>query len=392
MKEGTRKKLIITVSVLLGLALVVALAGPAVLDWGKLAAAEKALKTEVYYRRDTRPGGPDNLGTLWGTPEQGKDYQQFNDAIVWYWERLESGQVETWGQTAQQIVSATGEGSAIQYETEPIELVADYLENETPTDKTVIIAHGFNVDPRDLGGWIKVYYDMGYNILAPSARAHWQSGGDYISFGYYERYDYTAEGGWIDQVIRRNGAGCEIILHGTSMGAGTMMLVSGEELPENVAALTADCGYASMQDVVDQAVEHIDVLLKESGGSLAYETKIGPFPYTAQFDKGDVDALLERLEGAFHRDLHLPGTPEKAFSNIRPLDAVARSQIPILFIHGMADATIPFAATTKQLIEAKGSNPFNREYQVYFSEGAGHGASIKVDRAMYSRRIFEFLS
>lgn len=44
------------------------------------------------------------------------------------------------------------------------------------------------------------------------------------------------------------GSDARIILHGVSMGAATVLMASGETLPENVKAVIADCGYTSEWD------------------------------------------------------------------------------------------------------------------------------------------------
>lgn len=76
----------------------------------------------------------------------------------------------------------------------------------------------------------------------PDARGHGRSEGDYIGFGWDERKDYLQ---WIDRVIKNDPAS-EIVLHGVSMGGATVMMTSGEKLPENVKAFIEDCGYSSV--------------------------------------------------------------------------------------------------------------------------------------------------
>ena len=39
-----------------------------------------------------------------------------------------------------------------------------------------------------------------------------------------------------------------IVLHGISMGGATVLMVSGEELSDNVKAIVADCSYTSAYD------------------------------------------------------------------------------------------------------------------------------------------------
>ncbi|BDP53469.1 hypothetical protein EfmJHP35_13930 [Enterococcus faecium] len=77
----------------------------------------------------------------------------------------------------------------------------------------------------------QMFHDMGYNVLVPDARGHGKSEGDYIGFGWPERKDYVQ---WINKVLENNGKSQEIVLYGVSMGAATVMMTSGEKLPDNV--------------------------------------------------------------------------------------------------------------------------------------------------------------
>ena len=52
---------------------------------------------------------------------------------------------------------------------------------------------------------------------------------------------------WINTILEYN-PNAEIVLHGVSMGAATVSMVSGEDLPSNVKAIVADCGYTSVWD------------------------------------------------------------------------------------------------------------------------------------------------
>ncbi|WP_431189473.1 hypothetical protein, partial [Escherichia coli] len=53
---------------------------------------------------------------------------------------------------------------------------------------------------------------------------------------------------WINKVLENNGKSQEIVLYGVSMGAATVMMTSGEKLPDNVKAIIEDCGYSSVHD------------------------------------------------------------------------------------------------------------------------------------------------
>ena len=80
--------------------------------------------------------------------------------------------------------------------------------------------------------------------LYPDALAHGESDGKFIGMGWLERPDVLA---WTDAIIQKDPE-AEIILHGVSMGGATVMMASGEDLPDNVRCIVEDCGYSSAWD------------------------------------------------------------------------------------------------------------------------------------------------
>lgn len=52
---------------------------------------------------------------------------------------------------------------------------------------------------------------------------------------------------WINEIIKDNPK-AEIALYGVSMGASTVMMTTGHNLPENVKVAIEDCGYTSAWD------------------------------------------------------------------------------------------------------------------------------------------------
>src|SRR5690625_2967095 len=95
-----------------------------------------------------------------------------------------------------------------------------YLEAKKPTTKTVVFAHGYLGHAKDMGLYGEYYYEeLGYNIFTPDLRGHGKSEGDYYGFGWHDRLDLIK---WLDELERRSGE-IEIVLHGLSMGAATVL-------------------------------------------------------------------------------------------------------------------------------------------------------------------------
>ncbi|RYG71153.1 hypothetical protein EU245_14955 [Lentibacillus lipolyticus] len=49
----------------------------------------------------------------------------------------------------------------------------------------------------------------------------------------------------------------DIILHGKSMGAVTVLMASGEELPDEVKGIVADSGYSTVKAELAHQLKHL---------------------------------------------------------------------------------------------------------------------------------------
>lgn len=120
----------------------------------------------------------------------------------------------------------------------------NYLIKKPNSNKWVITVHGYTSQGKLTSYYAKNFSDMGYNVIIPDLRGHGTSEGDYIGMGWDERLDIID---LINYIIKEDKE-AEIVLYGISMGAATVLNTSGEELPENVKAVVADCGYTSAWD------------------------------------------------------------------------------------------------------------------------------------------------
>ena len=127
--------------------------------------------------------------------------------------------------------------------TDNLKLDADYIPAAKKTNKSVLIAHGYMNNKDSMGAYAAMFHQLGYNVLIPDARAHGDSQGKYIGYGWPERYD---ERKWINRLIKENGADSQIVMFGVSMGGATTMMTSGIKLPSQVKAFIEDCGYTSV--------------------------------------------------------------------------------------------------------------------------------------------------
>lgn len=222
---------------------------------------------------------------------------------------------------------------------------------EIKTDKWVIAVHGYDGRADYMTVYGRKFLEMGYNVLMPDLRGFGLSEGKEIAMGQLEKYDIL---NWINKLIDEYNAG-DIVLFGISMGAATVMLTSGEALPENVKCVIEDAGYSSVKEEFEHNIKKI--------------VHISPYPTLWIID------MITRLR--------------RKWSVLKDADcvrAVKQNKLPIMFIHGSCDDFVPFEMQDK-LYEASGSR-IKEKLVVY---GARHIESVSVDNELYWRRISEFL-
>lgn len=239
--------------------------------------------------------------------------------------------------------------ASIQSE-DQLKLHSYVIENETNSNVWVIVVHGYSGQGYQMGNLAKIYYEMGYNVLLPDARGHGQSEGNYIGMGWDDRLDIIA---WI-HYINETYSNPDIILYGVSMGGATVLMVSGEPLPDNVKLIIEDCGYTS-------AKAEFSYQLQETFGLPA-------FPIM------DFANIVTQIKAGYSLD------------DASALKQVEKATIPILFIHGDADTFVP-TKMVYELYEAA-----NTEKELLIIPNAGHGAASTVDPELYWYTVINFIN
>ncbi len=188
-----------------------------------------------------------------------------------------------------------------------LKLRAQYLPAKRPSNRYVLLIHGFhNFGTREFCSISRFYHEEGFNCFIIDQRAHGKSEGKYITYGCKESDDCIR---WLKFMKKEFGENIDIILHGVSMGAATVMLMSGKMLPNNVIFAISDCGYSTLK------------------GQLLYS-----------FEKHHMPASLSYTLFKIGAKLRIGFDPDKCL----PIVGVEKSNIPILFIHGEDDEFVPF--------------------------------------------------
>lgn len=226
-----------------------------------------------------------------------------------------------------------------------------FLEAEEPTNTTVVTAHGYLGQASDTGLFGEYYYEeLGYNFFTADARGHGESDGDYIGFGWHDRLDYVD---WVNLLVDKLGSESEIILHGLSMGAATMLMTSGESLPSNVKGIIADSPYTSVHDL------------------FAYQ--LSRMFHLPAFPILNTTSLVTNMKADY------------SLKEASALDQVKQTDIPILYIHGEADTFVP-TNFTYELYEHT-----NSEADMVTFKEANHGEAFVIGQSSYIEKLNEFL-
>lgn len=225
-----------------------------------------------------------------------------------------------------------------------------YLPNPQPTDKTVVIAHGYHGNGQSMMAYAKIFQDLGFNILLPDNRAHGESSGEWINFGWLDRLDYRD---WCLELVDQLGQDCEIILFGVSMGGAIVMMMSGEDLPPQVEGIIEDCGYSTLHE------------------QLAYRAKV-EFRLPA-FPVIPIASMINHALLGF------------GVNDVNSLKALQKNTRPIFFIHGEKDTYVPTTMCYENF------NATSAPKDMWIVPNADHAEAMAVDPVEYQQRICQFL-
>jgi len=186
-----------------------------------------------------------------------------------------------------------------------------------------ILFHGWRSSGiRDSSGGAKIARDLGYNLLIVDQRAHGDSDGNTITFGIKEKYDCVD---WVRFVIGIFGEDVKILLGGVSMGAATVLMAAGlDELPHQVKAITADCGYSSPEAIIRKVCR--DRGIPDAVGYAQVCRRVKHYVCTAPHLKMKV--IPRAVPGGSHNAKDVPRTHplargDSAFCHVAVVDVVA---------------------------------------------------------------------
>lgn len=227
-----------------------------------------------------------------------------------------------------------------------------FLHRVPDARRLVIAFHGWRSSGQMDFGIIAPFLERnGCDVLYVQQRGQNESEGAHIGFGLLERFDCVA---WANYCASRF-PGVPIYLSGVSMGATTVLMASGEVLPEAVVGITADCAFVSPEEIGKHIL-----------------TKNLHLPY------GKVRSFV--VNSFFRQKLARPA------DDTSTVEALGKNTRPVLFVHGASDRFVPVTHTYQNYLACRAKK------ELLIVPGADHGMSYLVEQQKYENTLLAFFA
>lgn len=228
-------------------------------------------------------------------------------------------------------------------------LEAWFLTPGQANGKCVLVLHGIGDSRAGSSGFAGMFLDAGYRVLLPDLRAHGESGGAVVTFGLLERYDLLDWARWMQT------GGCTA-LYGLGESLGAAALIEAAALAPLFRAIAAEGSYSDLRSIAEhRARQHL-----------------GRFAPGARWFVASA-MLFARLRYGFD------------FDQAAPVRAIARTQTPVLLIHGLEDRATP----PSHSIGMAAANP---QARLWLVPGARHTAAAITAPAEFRRRVLDWFA
>ena len=220
---------------------------------------------------------------------------------------------------------------------------------------TVVVIHGVKKNRTDVLRAVVALRQAEFNVLVFDGRAHGDSEGRYVTYGYYERHDVETAIQWLidEKGIDRDRIG----LAGESMGAAIALQVAAQS--PFVRAVWADSPFASLRRVTEEFASRVTRLPPVVLSPVLWTT-IRMANYRGKFNVESVD----------------------------PLKHADQIKCPVFLVHGTED----------QVIGHNHSRDIHRallgDKEIWIVEGGSHARSIRDrhTKREYIERLVRFFS
>ena len=174
---------------------------------------------------------------------------------------------------------------------------------------TVVLAHGITDNREGIAGYGELFLKHGYAVLMPDARAHGESGGEFATYGIKEADDLHR---WVSWLYNRDAPQC---VYGFGESYGAALVLQSLATEPRYCAVVVEDSFSTARE-------------------MSYERVSGPFHLGDWFGRTlarpVIAATVAYSRMRYGIDLLQPS----------PLNAIERSSVPVLLIHGALDRSI----------------------------------------------------
>jgi uncharacterized protein len=213
----------------------------------------------------------------------------------------------------------------------------------------VILLHGVADNRSGMLGNADLLLHHGFSVLLPDARAHGQSGGPIATYGVTEAADLRLWFEWLQQTLAPR------CVDGIGDSMGAAILLQSLAVEPHFCAVVAESSFASFREA-------------------SYD-RIGQWFHTGPWLGRTL--LRPALDAGF---LYADFRYAINFDRASPEDAVARTTVPVLLIHGLADTNLP----PRHSQRIKAANP---NVDLWEPPKADHCGASTASPAEYERRV-----
>ena len=214
--------------------------------------------------------------------------------------------------------------------------------------RAVILCHGWTSNHITMLTYGKLYQELGFNIVAYDHRYHGNSERNtFCSMGLYESRDLIGLANYVKQFFPEDTV---LGVQGESMGSATAMQAAPEM--NWLSFIVEDCGFSSMRRQMAATLDN---------------------KHLPHFPILNIGSLI--LKSRYHFDM----------DEVNAMEAVSRTDTPMLFCQGGADTFVP-ARMIHEVYDVK-----KDKKEIHVFEGSEHAESIWDHTDEYRQVLRDFL-
>ncbi len=179
-----------------------------------------------------------------------------------------------------------------------------YVPSQKPTNKFVVVAHGYSYTHHGAVKYAQMMRELGYNIVMYDERFHGMTGGKNCTMGYFEKFDLYDI---ISDIFSRFGNDIFLGTYGESMGGAAVLLE--QAIDKRLKFVVADCAFSDLSLL-------LSYLIKSRTGLPKYPT-------------------------LWIANLFFQIATKASIFQISPKKALKEATVPMLYMHGAEDKFIP---------------------------------------------------